>query len=237
MPALGDGLSYPGTDVSATWKRMPASKVARITLAVVRPRVTGVHQVHRRKRPQPELAGDVDVVVELGEREGVALPVELRVVAGVADPVEAAGELLRSDRQRVAGARPGAVERDVVAHPAGDGLGALGGGPVVRGLEIGRGDAVGAARVDVAGEEVVVDLDADVGVPLAQEQALRRPGDHAVEQLQRVEQAGRLGEVQRQRLAAVAVDAIRGQDPPAGIDQQRNRRCVRGRSRGRRRRR
>ena len=67
--------------------------------------VTGVHQVHRRKRPQPELAGDVDVVVELGEREAVALPVEIRVVAGVADPVEAAGDLLRSDRQRVAGAR------------------------------------------------------------------------------------------------------------------------------------
>ncbi len=37
MPALGDGLSYPETDVSATWKRMPASSVARITSEVVRP--------------------------------------------------------------------------------------------------------------------------------------------------------------------------------------------------------
>ena len=96
--------------------------------------------------------------------------------------------------------------------PAGDGLGALGVLLVERGLEIGRGHAVGAARVDVVGEEEVVDLDADVRVPLAQEHAPRRPADDAVEQLQRVEQAGRLREVQRQRLAAVAVGAGRGQD-------------------------
>jgi hypothetical protein len=141
------------------------------------------------------------------------------VIVGVTDPAEAAADLLRPDGERIAGARACAVERPVVAKPARRALGALGVLIVERGLQIGSGNAVGAACVDVARQEQIVDLDADVRVPLAEEDAAGRPAHDAVEELQRVLQAGGLGEVQRQRLAAVAVGAGRGQDAPAGIGQ------------------
>ncbi len=97
------------------------------------------------------------------------------MVEGVADPVEAAGDLLRLDRQRVAGAGALAVEREVEAHPARDRLGALGVLVVLRRLQIARAHPERPAGVDVVGEKEIVDLDADVRVPLAQEHARASP--------------------------------------------------------------
>ena len=87
-------------------------------------------------------------------------------------------------------------------------------------LQVGGGDPVDAAAVDIAAEEEIVDLRNSVGVALAHEQSARRPVDEPIGELEVRDEVRGLREGERQCLTPIGVGARRGVDVAGGVDQQ-----------------